>query len=126
MPQLDYEPGSGIFVKLRRLATFQCLSAPRHSTAESNTLESIFSIGFSDADALSTSMAPPGEPIISTRKRSCEKIQNGSEFPELVARNSRNPTISLSDVPGRNVAWKEPVLRPFYSPPGTQNLQKLG
>src|SRR5882724_7302704 len=49
------------------------------------------SIGFSSADALSTSMDPPGEPVISTRKRPCQKIQNGSEFPELVAQNSRNP-----------------------------------
>src|SRR5882672_4872816 len=36
-------------------------------------------------------MDPPGEPVISTRKRPCQKIQNGSEFPELVAQNSRNP-----------------------------------
>src|SRR5712671_5942619 len=49
------------------------------------------SIGFSSADALSTSMDPPGEPVISTWKRPCQKIQNGSEFPELVAQNSRNP-----------------------------------
>src|SRR6267143_1005538 len=49
------------------------------------------SIGFSSADALSTSMDPPGEPVISTRKRPCQKIQNGSEFPELVAQNFRNP-----------------------------------
>src|SRR6267378_1958347 len=49
------------------------------------------SIGFSSADALSTSMDPLGEPVISTRKRPCQKIQNGSEFPELVAQNSRNP-----------------------------------
>src|SRR6266849_5790041 len=48
-------------------------------------------IGFSSADALSTSMDPPGEPVISTWKRPCQKIQNGSEFPELVAQNSRNP-----------------------------------
>src|SRR5712692_3565430 len=49
------------------------------------------SIEFSSADALSTSTDPPGEPVISTRKRPCQKIQNGSEFPELVAQNSRNP-----------------------------------
>src|SRR5437879_9580174 len=49
------------------------------------------SIGFSSADALSTSMDPPGAPVITTRKRPCQKIQNGSEFPELVAQNSRNP-----------------------------------
>src|SRR6266478_6663426 len=49
------------------------------------------SIGFSSADALSTSMDPPGEPVTSTQKRPCQKIQNGSEFPELVAQNSRNP-----------------------------------
>src|SRR3989441_2273199 len=36
-------------------------------------------------------MDPPGEPVISTRKRPCQKIQNGSEFPELGAQNSRNP-----------------------------------
>src|SRR6267142_4940697 len=52
------------------------------------------SIGFSSADALSTSMDPPGEPVISTPKRPCQKIQNGSEFPELVAQNSRNPQLS--------------------------------
>src|SRR6266436_3069561 len=51
------------------------------------------SIGFSSADALSTSMDPPGEPVISTRKRPCQKIQNGSEFPELMAQNSRNPQV---------------------------------
>src|ERR1700676_3022905 len=39
-------------------------------------------IGFSSAGALSTSMDPPGEPVISTWKRPCQKIQNGSEFPE--------------------------------------------
>src|SRR6267378_933241 len=49
------------------------------------------SIGFSSADALSTSMDPPEEPVISTRKRPCQKIQNGSEFPELMAQNFRNP-----------------------------------
>src|SRR5947208_12653604 len=49
------------------------------------------SIGFSSAGALSTSMDPPGEPVISTWKRPCQKIQNGSEFPELVAQNFRNP-----------------------------------
>src|SRR5712664_1580736 len=52
------------------------------------------SVGFSSADALSTSMDPPGEPVISTWKRPCQKIQNGSEFPELVAQNSRNPHLS--------------------------------
>src|SRR5438876_1235647 len=52
------------------------------------------SIGFSSADALSTSMDPPGEPVISTWKRPCQKIQNGSEFPELVAQNFRNPHMS--------------------------------
>src|SRR6267378_5008833 len=53
------------------------------------------STGFSSADALSTSMDPPGEPVISTRKRPCQKIQNGSEFPELVAQNSRNPQLAF-------------------------------
>ena len=56
------------------------------------------SIEFSSADALSTSMDPPGEPVISTRKRPCQKIQNGSEFPELVAQNSRNPHQEISSV----------------------------
>src|SRR5437667_12763777 len=51
------------------------------------------SIGFSSAGALSTSMDPPGEPVISTWKRPCQKIQNGSEFPELVAQNFRNPQL---------------------------------
>src|SRR5437762_1019602 len=55
------------------------------------------SIGFSSADALSTSMDPPGEPVISTQKRPCQKIQNGSEFPELVAQNFRNPQRVLWD-----------------------------
>src|SRR5947207_14741290 len=49
------------------------------------------SIGFSSADALSTSMDHPGEPVISTQKRPCQKIQNGSEFAEVVAQNLRNP-----------------------------------
>src|SRR5260370_31531427 len=49
------------------------------------------SIEFSSAGVLSTSMDPPGEPVISTWKRPCQKIQNGSEFPELVAQNFRNP-----------------------------------
>src|SRR6266850_2197342 len=49
------------------------------------------SIGFSSAGALSTSMDPPGEPVISTWNRPCQQIQNGSEFPELVAQNFRNP-----------------------------------
>src|SRR5947207_13176357 len=49
------------------------------------------SIGFSNAGVSSTSMDPPGEPVISTWKRPCQKIQNGSEFPELVAQNFRNP-----------------------------------
>src|SRR6266849_10831147 len=52
-------------------------------------------IGFSSADALSTSMDPPGEPVISTWKRPCQKIQNGSEFPELVAQNSQNPQLCI-------------------------------
>src|SRR6267143_5191530 len=49
------------------------------------------SIGFYSAGAFSTSMDPPGEPVISTWKRPCQQIQNGSEFPELVAQNFRNP-----------------------------------
>ena len=36
-------------------------------------------------------MDPRGEPVISTWKRPCQQIQNGSEFPELVAQNFRNP-----------------------------------
>src|SRR5258708_599451 len=51
------------------------------------------SIEFSSAGVLSTSMDPPGEPVISTWKRPCQKIQNGSEFPELVAQNFRNPQL---------------------------------
>src|SRR5260370_42396688 len=64
------------------------------------------SIAFSSADALSTSMDPPGEPVISTRKRPCQKIQNGSEFPELVAQNSRNPQLVICYWPntGQRVA----------------------
>src|SRR6267143_2860793 len=49
------------------------------------------SIGFSSAGALFISMDPRGEPVISTWKRPCQKIQNGSEFPELVAQIFRNP-----------------------------------
>src|ERR1700720_1291811 len=56
------------------------------------------SIWFSRAAVLSTSVDPAGEPVISTRKRPCQKIQNGSEFPELVARNSRNPPPSPPDL----------------------------
>src|ERR1700730_41311 len=48
-------------------------------------------IGCSSAVALSTSMDRLGELVISTWKRPCKKIQNGSEFPELVAQNFRNP-----------------------------------
>src|SRR6266481_9286737 len=62
------------------------------------------SIGFSSADALSTSMDPPGEPVISTRKRPCQKIQNGSEFPELVAQNSRNPHLPEREFSEENQA----------------------
>src|SRR5262249_20272899 len=51
------------------------------------------SIGFSSADALSTSMDPPAEPVISIWKRPCQRIQNGSEFPELAAQNFRNPQL---------------------------------
>src|ERR1700730_12260767 len=49
------------------------------------------SIGCSSADALFISMDPRGEPVISSWKRTCQKIQNGSEFPELVAQIFRNP-----------------------------------
>src|SRR5947208_1822948 len=56
------------------------------------------SIGFSSAAALSTSMDPRGEPVISTWKRPCQKIQNGSEFPELVAQNFRNPHVSVPKI----------------------------
>src|ERR1700730_477514 len=47
-------------------------------------------------------MAPQGEPVISTWKKACHQIQNGSEFPELVAQNFRNPhemPVSLSKRP---------------------------
>src|SRR5882762_4182693 len=70
------------------------------------------SIGFSSAAALSTSMGPRGEPVISTWKRPCQKIQNGSEFPELVAQNFRNPHLPTC-VPERtkksNDSWGESV-----------------
>src|SRR6267143_5828826 len=59
------------------------------------------SIGFSSAAALSTSMDPRGEPVISTWKRPCQKIQNGSEFPELVAQNFRNPQYAIWQVWGK-------------------------
>src|SRR6266436_1935347 len=48
------------------------------------------SIGFSSAGVLSISMDPRGGPVISTWKRPCQKIQNGSEFPELVAQIFRS------------------------------------
>src|ERR1700730_13395857 len=51
-------------------------------------------IGFSSAVALSTSMDRLGELVISTWKRPCKKIQNGSEFPELVAQNFRTPQLT--------------------------------
>ena len=64
------------------------------------------SIGFSSADALSTSMDPPGEPVISTWNRPCQQIQNGSVFPELAAQNFRNPQIVYL-VPRDSFAWGE-------------------
>src|SRR5271166_3352727 len=45
-------------------------------------------------------MDPLGEPVISTWKRPCKKIQNGSEFPELVAQNFRNPQLQRDDARG--------------------------
>src|SRR5437867_4460269 len=66
------------------------------------------SIGFSSADVLSTSMDPPGEPVISTRKRPCQKIQNGSEFPELVAQNSRNPHLT-NRISSTTLSLREPI-----------------
>ncbi len=70
------------------------------------------SIGFSSAGALSTSMGPRGEPVISTWKKACHQIQNGSEFPELVAQNFRNPQV-------QNLPEYDPVLQvrclPFIS-----------
>src|SRR6266478_3214510 len=54
------------------------------------------SIEFSSAGVLSISMDPRGEPVISTWKRLCQKIQNGSEFPELVAQIFRNPHRAMS------------------------------
>src|SRR6266851_7651511 len=38
------------------------------------------SIGFSSAGALSTSMDPPGEPVISTWKRPCQKYKTAQNF----------------------------------------------
>jgi hypothetical protein len=52
-------------------------------------------------------MGPPGEPVISTWKRPCQKIQNGSEFPELVAQNFRNPQLPCR----ANSHTRKPVLR---------------
>src|SRR5260370_41493754 len=40
------------------------------------------SIGFSSAGVLSTSMDPPGEPVISTWRKSCPQAQTVPEFPE--------------------------------------------
>ena len=70
-----------------------------------------FSIGFSSAGALSTSMDPPGEPVISTWKRTCQKIQNGSEFPELVAQISRNPQTPNSRLESFPCGDQFPVLQ---------------
>src|SRR5439155_25727256 len=72
------------------------------------------SIGFSSADALSTSMDPPGEPVISTQKRPCQKIQNGSEFPELVAQNFRNPHMVLQAFPAPKVTLSRLWLRGHF------------
>src|SRR6266852_9654440 len=77
-------------------------------------------IGFSSADALSTSMDPPGEPVISTWKRPCQKIQNGSEFPELVAQNSRNPQL----LPGtglKSAGFDRCAISSFASRPGKKS-----
>src|SRR6266478_6344858 len=92
------------------------------------------SIGFSSAGALSTSMDPPGEPVISTWKRPCQKIQNGSEFPELVAQNFRNPQHAKSSCEHplgdtSKVAAQLPVtIRPLFQrkqnfgcPPADEN-----
>src|SRR5437660_10258997 len=77
------------------------------------------SIGFSSVDALSTSMDPPGEPVISTQKRPCQKIQNGSEFPELVAQNFRNPHgVAQSCSRVRSAALR----LPFPAVPGTNEF----
>src|SRR6266852_9204485 len=77
-------------------------------------------IGFSSADALSTSMDPPGEPVISTWKRPCQKIQNGSEFPELVAQNSRNP--QLLPVTGlESAGFDRCAISSFASRPGKKS-----
>src|SRR6267143_991874 len=74
------------------------------------------STGSLSADALSTSMDPPGEPVISTWKRPCQKIQNGSEFPELVAQNSRNPHASM------HVSAFESLIGTLSVPAGMQIL----
>src|SRR2546428_544257 len=60
------------------------------------------SIEFSSAGVLSISMDPRGEPVISTWKRPCQKIQNGSEFPELVAQIFRNPQRLATNQLGQN------------------------
>src|SRR6516162_4489593 len=48
-------------------------------------------IGYWSVGGSSTSMDPRGEPVISNWKRPCSQSQNGSEFPEPVAQNFRNP-----------------------------------
>ena len=81
--------------------------------------------------ALSTSMDPPGEPVISTWTRSCQQIQNGSEFPELVAQNSRNPQLFLSNIflqrkdkrVVHNATALEAVVRPLET---VATLQRFG
>src|SRR5258708_40308973 len=70
------------------------------------------SIEFSSAGVLSTSMDPPGEPVISTWKRPCQKIQNGSEFPELVAQNFRNPQLTDFKVQKR---WEHSTVQQLHT-----------
>src|SRR6516165_1024438 len=50
-------------------------------------------IGYWSVGGSSTSMDPRGEPVISNWKRPCSQSQNGSEFPEPVAQNFRNPQL---------------------------------
>jgi DNA replication protein DnaC len=62
-----------------------------------NGFETLFTTAAKLIEDLSN---PRGEPVISTWKRPCQKIQNGSEFPELVAQIFRNPHKLLKPLGG--------------------------
>jgi len=60
-----------------------------NSGVETRSIGVVARVTTGHAGALSTSMGHRGEPAISTGKGTRQQMQNGSEFPELVAENSR-------------------------------------